>query len=69
MADGFEPVGAVPARIVSQAEIARKLAMISRLSAEELRGWVWARKFDRRAPFEGEIAALAARARILGIAL
>lgn len=48
-------------------ERARKLAWIARLTAEELRGWVWARKFDNRPLFDGEQEALISRARQLGV--
>lgn len=52
---------------MSDDERERKLAMIARLTAEELRGWQWARKFDARPYFDGEQAALVQRARELGI--
>lgn len=50
------------------AEIAHKLAMISRLTAGELQGWhryctAW------RAPFPGEMVALHQRAQRLGVTL
>lgn len=51
-------------------EIAAKLETIAKLPAAELRGWLrflqvpWGRE-----PFDGEIAAIHARARALGITL
>lgn len=44
-----------------------KLELIHRLTAEELRGWIWARRIDKRAWFDGERAALLSRARRLGV--
>lgn len=52
---------------MSHNERDRKLAHIARLNAEELRGWRWAREIDGRPYFDGEQAALAQRARELGI--
>lgn len=48
-------------------EIQIRLEFIKRLNCEELRGWVWARTVDKRPPFDGEQAALIARARELGM--
>ena len=50
---------------------AAKLAMIARMTADELRGWQWALRSGAmgREPFEGEAAALADRAKRLGAAL
>lgn len=53
--------------ITESHEIARKLAFIARLTAEEIEGWEWARTQDGRAPFDGENAALAKRKRELGM--
>lgn len=63
----FVSIGQVAARVMSEADRQRKLAMIDRLTADELCGWVWARSVDGRAPFDGERAALARRARELGV--
>ena len=50
---------------MTRAEIDRKLAQISRLSSEELRGWHWARMTDQREPFPGETTAILERQRQL----
>ena len=65
----FEHVSRPVARVMSEAERERKLAFIARLNAEELRGWIWARKFDNRPLFDGEAAALPRRARELGVSI
>lgn len=53
---------------MTKIEINRKLDMIGRLNAEELRGW-WTIGLSMRPAFEGERAALAARAKMLGVVL
>lgn len=58
----------IPQRL-SEAEQACKLRLIARLSAGELEGWISALRADARAGFPGERAALAARARELGVTL
>lgn len=47
----------------------RKLAFIARLNAEELKGWIKARQIDQREPYDGEQAALTARAKELNITI
>ena len=65
----FQPVGDVAARVMSAAQREAKLRLIAGLSAGELRGWVMARAYDPRPDFDGERAALAARAKELGVTL
>ncbi|QEP30300.1 hypothetical protein [Pukyongiella litopenaei] len=69
----FEPVGRIAGRLVARmaegTERERKLAMIARLTADELRGWLWARRYDGRAWHEGELEALQRRAWELGVKL
>lgn len=43
----------------------RKLSQIARLSLEEIEGWLFGIKVAMRAPFDGEMSALAARKREL----
>lgn len=47
----------------------RKIAFIARLSERELKGWIWAREVDKRELFDGEQAALTARAKELNITI
>ena len=53
---------------MSRSEIARKLDWIARLTADELRGW-WSLGLSMRPAFDGERAALTARAKALGVVL
>lgn len=53
---------------MTPAEIARKLDMIARLTADELRGWC-SLGLSMRPAFDGERAALTARAKALGVLL
>lgn len=53
---------------MTPSEQQNKLAQIATLPAEELRGW-WQHFRDYRQPFTGEIAALTARAQMLGLKL
>jgi len=66
---GFQPVGAPALRVMSAAMREAKLRLIAGLTQEELRGWKMARRYDPRPDFDGERAALAARARELGVQL
>ncbi len=61
----FQHVSRPARRVMSEAEREVKLKWIARLTEEELRGWIWARRFDGWQPFEGEVAALARQAREL----
>ena len=53
---------------MSAAEISHKLDLIARLTADELRGW-WSLGLSMRPAFDGERAALTARAKALGVVL
>lgn len=63
----FRPIGDIAARVMRDTERERKLEAIRALSVEELKGWIWARGIDARPDFDGERAALAARAKVLGV--
>lgn len=50
---------------MTEPQIERKLEQIARLSIEEIDGWLFGIKVAMRAPFDGEMSALAARKREL----
>jgi hypothetical protein len=50
---------------MTEPQIERKLEQIARLTLEEIEGWLWGIKVAMRAPFDGEMSALAARKRDL----
>ncbi len=64
-----EPLGAVAARVMDVAMVEAKLRMIATLEAGEIEGWIKARRYDQRPWFDGERAALARRAKRLGVEL
>lgn len=43
----------------------RKIEQIARLSLDEVEGWLWGIKVAMRAPFDGEMVAIARRKREL----
>jgi hypothetical protein len=50
---------------VTEQEQQRKLEQIARLTLPEIEGWLFGIKVAARAPFDGEMSALAARKREL----
>lgn len=50
---------------MTEQEQQEKLKMIARQSLEEIEGWLFGIKVAARAPFDGEMSALAARKREL----
>jgi hypothetical protein len=50
---------------MTEPQIERKLEQIARLTLEEIDGWLFGIKVAMRAPFDGEMSALAARKRDL----
>lgn len=69
--ENLDPYGAQnhPLPPMLDEEQKRKLQFIARLTAEELRGWVWTiKRFDRK-HFPGEQAALMQRAKELEVTI
>lgn len=50
---------------MTEAQRQRKLEMIAKLQLEEIEGWLFGIRIAARIPFDGEMAALAARKREL----
>jgi hypothetical protein len=50
---------------VTEEQRQRKIEQIARLSLDEIDGWLFGIKVAMRAPFDGEMSALAARKREL----
>jgi hypothetical protein len=50
---------------VTEQQKQKKLEQIKRLSLEEIEGWLFGIKVAARAPFDGEMSALASRKREL----
>ena len=65
----FQPISTVCGSIMAASQQSAKLRMIARLDSGEIKGWMQARKFDKRPWFPGEMEALCDRAKTLGVRL
>jgi len=66
---GFQRIEAAGHCVMTKARRRARLRLIRRLTAEEISGWLKARRYDDGSWFPGEMVALRERARELGVRL